>query len=526
MGFEYEVSVVLDIIRRDCEIYKDYLSRDAIESAIRMAQAVEDICKELKKEIVWSIKEELPVQYPHVSVWWYSVLIGIQKDVEVFKEFIVYVRKHRESFTPNIRYFLFYQLKALKFRFSELDRPDICVELWKLYEEIVAEFSREVHVPLKQIPENERNNNTVIVITEQLIATTHGPTKTALDRCKVLITQLHKKVILINTAEVLSQTGSIPFYNYIFGSYNRETLNESEQIWKGIRIPYVQCENNMPDIKMLDLLLEQIRKIAPEYVISIGGNSMLSNLVNRMIPVLSVSLAFSELELTTTKYQSIGRRLNDTDKEMLREMGIAKEHVIEGVFTFSFRPQIGHITRQELGVPEKDFLMVVVGMRLDKEVTPEFLQMLEDIIEDGMHIGFLGDFYEFEAKMEQYPRVKAHASNLGFAQDVLSRFEVCDLYLNPKRRGGGGSCLEAMSKGVPTVTLNYGDTAVSVGEEFCVDTYEDMQKKILEYYTDSNYYHEMSVKAVKRAELMLDSEREFVRVIEEMKRREGMSGSK
>ena len=112
---------------------------------------------------------------------------------------------------------------------------------------------------------------------------------------------------------------------------------------------------------------------------------------------------------------------------------------------------------------------------------------------------------------------------MGFTDDILSRLELCDLYVAPKRVGGGTSVVEAMFKGLPVVVLNHGDMAVNAGEEFCVNDYKDMQKKILEYYANPEYYKEMSQKAVKRAEQVLDSETEFVKAIKEMEQQEGIS---
>ena len=358
------------------------------------------------------------------------------------------------------------------------------------------------------------------MITEQFISISHGPTKTASDRCKILMQEMKKDVTLINTAEVLSFVGKIPFYNAVQGSYMEEGKKVREQCWKGAKIPYIQCENDMPNIKTLDLLLKEIRETAPGYVVTLGGNSMLANLVNKMIPVLSVGLCPSALAMTTTKYQLLGRKVSDEDKFMLEKMGISDDQIIESVFTSSLKPQTEQISREELRVPTNDFLMIVVGARLDEEVTPEFLEMLDGIIEDGMYLGFLGRFSCFESYLSKYPKLKAHASYFGFANDILSRLEVCDLYINPERTGGGTSCVEAMYKGVPVVTLNHGDVAVNAGEEFCVGTYADMREKIMEYYTDPQYYKEMSEKAVRRTEVLLDSAGEFVRVMLEMDKRE------
>lgn len=60
-------------------------------------------------------------------------------------------------------------------------------ELLAFFEEIVEDFSKEITVPLERIPLEERNPEKALIITEQFIAIQHGPTKTALDRCKCLM---------------------------------------------------------------------------------------------------------------------------------------------------------------------------------------------------------------------------------------------------------------------------------------------------------------------------------------------------
>ena len=80
--------------------------------------------------------------------------------------------------------------------------------------------------------------------------------------------------------------------------------------------------------------------------------------------------------------------------------------------------------------------------------------------------------------------------------------------------------MEAMFLGVPVVTVNYGDVAVNAGEAFCVKDYAEMQKKIRQYYKDKAFYEKMSETAGKRAEVLLDTEKEFVRIMQEMDKRE------
>ena len=73
MSFEQDVLHVLDIIRKDRIIYKDYLPPEAITAASKMVSVVNELDEDTRKSIVQLFKQELTFQYPHVSVWWYSV---------------------------------------------------------------------------------------------------------------------------------------------------------------------------------------------------------------------------------------------------------------------------------------------------------------------------------------------------------------------------------------------------------------------------------------------------------------------
>lgn len=69
--------------------------------------------------------------------------------------------------------------------------------------------------------------------------------------------------------------------------------------------------------------------------------------------------------------------------------------------------------------------------------------------------------------------------------------------------------MEAMVKGIPPVTLHYGDVALGSGEEFWVEDYDGMVKQIIRLKEDSEYYALMSQKARERAEVVMDSKKTF-----------------
>ena len=524
-SFGNDVAAALKIIRNEKKVYKDYVPKEAISAGVKMFKSTQELWKGLQKSVAQLVIDEIPYEYPHVTVWWYSVLIAVIKDPIIFQEFFRYVRKHKDVFSANTQYFLYNQLHAMLFRFQELNIQEVKAEMWQFRMEIVEEFAKQMKTPLELIPFYERTRQQVLVITEQFLSVKHGPTKTALDRCKTIMTKMGKEVLLINSAEAESQVGVIPFCEMLIGSYNAEKRSEKGQYWEGVTVPYYKCENNMPDVETIDQLLQEIRSMAPIYVITIGSGGILGDLTSRIIPTLAVGLTPSDLEYTCAQYQTLGRKLQEQDIEMLKSVGYTERHVIESIFTSGLKPQTEHITRADLGISEHVFLIVVVGYRLEDEVTDEFLEMLGGIMQKDMYVGFLGKFDGYEERIKNHPRIFEHeekVSYLGFCEDILSRIEICDLYVNPIRRGGGTSCVEAMSKGVPVVTVDYGDVSVNAGEEFCVKDYDKMQRRILQYYSDKEYYNAMSEKALKRAAVLLDTETEFLKVIQEMNEREQM----
>ena len=289
-SFGNDVAAALKIIRNEKKVYKDYVPKEAISAGVKMFKSTQELWKGLQKSVAQLVIDEIPYEYPHVTVWWYSVLIAVIKDPIIFQEFFRYVRKHKDVFSANTQYFLYNQLHAMLFRFQELNIQEVKAEMWQFRMEIVEEFAKQMKTPLELIPFYERTRQQVLVITEQFLSVKHGPTKTALDRCKTIMTKMGKEVLLINSAEAESQVGVIPFCEMLIGSYNAEKRSEKGQYWEGVTVPYYQCENNMPDVETIDQLLQEIRSMAPIYVITIGSGGILGDLTSRIITTVAVGL--------------------------------------------------------------------------------------------------------------------------------------------------------------------------------------------------------------------------------------------
>ena len=130
---------------------------------------------------------------------------------------------------------------------------------------------------------------------------------------------------------------------------------------------------------------------------------------------------------------------------------------------------------------------------------------------------FMGTFENYANVVEEYPLLKVNSVFLGFVRDVLSVNELCDVYINPKRNGGGTSVIEAMVKGLPPVALNEGDVSLGAGTDFCLDNYQEMVQRTLALKEDAAYYQNMSRKAQERAKVMLDGTTAFWKAFQKIR---------
>lgn len=514
-----KIKRLCDDIRHDARNGRIDLEKvDAITSLIKTQTG------ENKRLIAEELLSELGVN-DEIRIWLYSLALKIYPDIEVFKRWITYI-----SMLPNLnykkKYFLFQQINSMIFDYPIYNVEEGLSAAWLLLDRIVCECKQQLGLKLKEIPVSERHRDISVVLVEQFLSDEHGPTKTALDRCLVLKKRFEQNVILINTAEMLTPANAMYIENIGVGKYFERLTNQSMVSWKGEDINYYQCTQNMPSDSGLLELVEFIRELKPSSIVLVGGTSLVAGLLDEMIPVITVGTIQSGLAITAARYQIVDQNMLEKGYSLLACMGKDKEHIIPGKFTFFLKPQTNVISRKELGIDENQFALAVVGGRLTDEMTDEFMNMLEECVTDDMVVGVIGRCQDYDDKRKRHPLLEGHMIYLGFVKDILSVVEHFDLYVNPIRRGGGTSAIEAMSKGLPVVSVDYGDVAGIVGSDFTCKDYAEMKICIEKYKNDSALYHEKSQLALKLAKEYMDSKKEFSNIMESYYKRQGYQVAK
>ncbi len=429
----------------------------------------------------------------------YSILMVLGKKASYINAYLNEVLENSKTKAESM-YFVWNQFKRMslkKLAVFDNKSSQLCDEL---YNRSYNGFESELKEYFVKIPLEERDKNLVLISTIQFLDETHAPTRTVIERAKAL-KHLGKTVIIINTAEQYTMKNYLPIYSAGFGRVLEKYNNVNELKIGNDRFPFIQMPEQSSIQYRMEIMIKLLQKYKPYYILSIGTGSMLADLCGNIVPCASMALAFSTFPKTMNKMKILGRNLYKEEKSLYIE-----DDIIESRFTFELKPQKGIFSREYKGLPEDRFILVVVGIRLEFEVTDAFMNMLEEVCSQGCYVVFAGIMDNYNKLMESYPVVSANSLFIGYCDDMLALMDICDLYVNPERLGGGFSIIEAFVKGKPGVYLKSGDVYTAGGESFAVDNFKEMAEQILKYKEDKDYYNSMSGLARERAKLMTSSE--------------------
>ncbi len=453
-----------------------------------------------------SVGEDLAIEYGML----YIDKSGNSKIVEEYLNMI----NDSEILSPLQKLWLMNQVSANMFGNAMFVQTDRIKQLeYKMYHNIYEKY-KDMFYDIEMADIKDRDESLVFVTTQQFLGLNHGPTKTTLDRARVIKQRLGKKVIIINTAEMFGGE-VVPVAVSFNVNYNKMLSNVDTIEYEGEKFPYVQFDNNTPNLQAGYLMAEFVRDYKPLYIVNIGGNSLMLDVCAQMVPVLNVNTVPSNITCTHATAQAVGKISEENPEKLLNILGKNMDSVIFGRFTSSLKPQGKLIGREELGYNSESFVIAVIGGRLGSELDGKFIEMIEPVLKDGADLLIIGKMDNYDEKCKNNNIFKTRSTYLGLQEEVLAILDNVDLYVNPDRTGGGTSVIEAMYKGIPAVTLNHGDVALGAGEDFCVNSYAEMTEKIRKYMQDKEYYTMMSQKAKKRADYMLDSDSAFTDIIKE-----------
>ncbi len=397
-----------------------------------------------------------------------------------------------ESFTEDVaeqiyagKYDCFVSI-MLEMQLLFLDNIDYSLRR-KIHQKNIQLIKNELKLNYSFIPIKRRKKNRIAIITEQLLNRYHAPTLMVLELSYILKKYFHYEVLIFTctsnlTIESTTWLGGTFFYSSGCGY---QQWSYKDEVMSVYQYPMQSCTLN--DYREM---FKKIYEFNPIYVLNAGVNNPIADLpcdfTTVVVRNMSTKLPVSEANIMVRAGSRITR---NKDENML---GMCQEQIfMDTKFPVIVNTTDHKFTRRELRLPDNKFLVCIVGNRLDKEIDDNFMQHLFTILLKNSNIDLviIGETKDIQSKFKQtiYGN-RIHF--LGYCKDLLGVYRVLDLYLNPKRTGGGWSSAIALQAGLPVVTLPNCDVAYNVSQNFIVSDEDCIAKYVLHYAEDKQYYEE------------------------------------
>lgn len=374
-------------------------------------------------------------------------------------------------------------------------------EMRKIHRKNVECFAREVGINFPRIGQKKRNSKRIAIITEQLLlGTGHAPTKIVLEFARLLQKNLgyEIRVFICPSNRVLAHEVWVKTWRY-----NGETerkyieINDRGTVINTWWFPMGGC-STQDYADMLSMIYEW----KPLFVLNMGVNNPVADLPRIFTTLVAMDMTIecpvSEAEILI-RYIHKGPQFENEYMEVLQSY--QKQVFMEAKLPVLIEKVEKQYTRLELGLPQEKFLVAVVGNRLDTEIDQEFVEVMRQILLAHSEVVFV--IIGLVEKLPEYLKDKIFQKRvyyLGYCRDLIGTYSVLNLYLNPRRIGGGWSSAIALAAGLPVVTLPECDVAYNVGEDFIVNNYEELIHEMACYVSDSNFYETKRKKALLVAE--------------------------
>ncbi|AWU95113.1 glycosyltransferase [Azospirillum ramasamyi] len=341
--------------------------------------------------------------------------------------------------------------------------PDfVAGRVFPFYERFLTQISLRLGLAPAARPAGKPATGRVVMVTNQFLSDQHQPSRDLLTQVVRLQRDLGRTVLALNTNMMPDRYHS-PFIPP-FAAAVEERLSGDQTIRFGndtVRL----LSSASPGITAgkLNGFLSAVEDFDPDLVIAFGGSVIVADLLASARPLLCIP---------TTSGQTISLA------DIVLDYGGRAAPPGHGRLARSWRPfrlgmalrqDDGATTRAEFGAAEDDFLYVVVGNRLDAEVDATFLALLERVLDAVPHgeVLFAGTVDALPGRLAA-SRHAARLRCLGHVERIGAHLQLCNVFLNPRRTGGGGSAAHALASGLPILAFDGGDVASIAGPGFVV----------------------------------------------------------
>lgn len=489
----------------------------------RIKETYRILSEEEKEESIQIVDEELSGD----QMYWFFIMSTLLRELEdghVLQKIRDMLVSRKCLLWERCSYM--YQLKYTMFthRMPQIEEGAKYRMLRDVYESIQQDIRARGAGGYPYIPYQDRRK-TVVMVAGQLLDVSHAPTRKFLSIYQYL-QALGYEVRAFVCFHPGKKDGDDIFWNpsIFWKNFCDRTTYFS---YSAGEITMEGCNLILESDCFLDRLRDFVGLIweeKPEYVFELGDMTMLAGLCSQFTTVVTMGCTKS-VPVTTAPIVARYFEYSKEENQFFRACLTADQTVIdvrhaEKSFEDNAEENKEPHKKQDFGIPENAFVIVIAGNRLDREITAEFLKVIYDILEKDERfmiviIGQYGNLKQTVAESRYMKRIFFTGSREDFRETIA----VGDVFLNPPRQGGGTGGFFAGELGIPIITLDHCDVESIAGKEFVCESVEEMPSLVYRYFTDHEFYEkqkECIMKNVSR-QLEVDSVGNFGRLCELVK---------
>lgn len=160
--------------------------------------------------------------------------------------------------------------------------------------------------------------------------------------------------------------------------------------------------------------------------------------------------------------------------------------------------------REQLGFGNSDFIIVTVGTRLHREVTADLVYEMSILLRKHKNARWLliGTCPDIDTKIYGDIINNRQIIFWGYENNLAALYKISNLFLQPRRMGGGVSVRTAMYMGLPIAMLNEISDALNVVDKKNTvnGDYSDLIKYIERNIIDEKFYYKNKTESKERIE--------------------------
>ena len=263
---------------------------------------------------------------------------------------------------------------------------------------------------------------------------------------------------------------------------NRQEIDDRIQIY------YLSSKNRA---KALPKLAKQIAKINPALIYNMCDRmGFLAHAFVGLVPVMQFFLSGCISSVPADGYMS-AVPVEEQERECIK-FGITQKNYFQSPIAAIFPKEGEKMGREYYGLSNADFVILSIGHDFDVLLKEDFIDMMCRLVQEHKQIkwlivgpktnGYLMDtYYDLVKEKRILWRLKEG--------NMTSMFDVADIYVNPKRLGGGYGIAQSMTEGVPVLMNTYvSDGQTWLGEENTIHgDLTELREEILHCYRDREY---------------------------------------